>query len=135
MNKIRSGQEKVLKRRYLVALLALGYVGAGFVVPRVDIIAGHSILAGLAALLVVVTWVAFNRYDTAYQVPSWQASVFWNCVALTVGMVIAIIVHIASIVQGNPDPAMLIAVELMTVFLIIIVWLIRAKKHFGAYWF
>lgn len=112
--------KKILKLRFLLPLLALGYVGAGIVVPRVDVPIGHLILAGLAAFGVIMSWFVYYRFSAGdYFGTIRRATVFWGCAAAGIGLSVALIVHVINAATGAQDVSMLYMVELVTAGVII----------------
>lgn len=106
----------IMKLRFLLPLLVLGYVGlGGFVVPYVNIVVGHGIMAGLAVFGLLVTVVGFVRHDVDEQDRTWRKYAFLGTVVLSIGWAATVVTHIVCIVTGNLDTMMIFASELFLV--------------------
>ena len=68
--------KKILKLRFLLPLLAVGYVVAGFAVWSADVVTGHAVFAVLSFLTVLLVAFGFNRYDNHYRDASKHRAVF-----------------------------------------------------------
>ena len=67
---------KALRLRYLLPLLVVVYVGGVVWASQASVVAGHVIFAICAGVGVVVTYLAFGRYDSTYRDPSRHGAIF-----------------------------------------------------------
>ena len=120
----------LLRLRYLIPLLVLGYVVlGGFLVPNVDIAVGHLVMAGLSVACIGLVLFGFYRYNTDYRSPSIQRIMFGSTVALTVALVAVFTLHVIAFMSGDQEMLMLYVGEAVVMALAALTVLIKANDH------
>jgi len=120
--------KKILKLRFLLPLLGLGYVVGIYVVVHTDLATGHVVLAVLAALGLAVTIIGFFRYDSQYREASIHRTVFTGSCLLAAAFTTLFILHIIAL-GANDDGTLLFIGEGVLIAVSLIALLLRANQH------
>jgi len=120
--------KKILKLRFLLPLLGLGYVVGIYVVVHTDLATGHIILAVLAAFGVAVTIIGFFRYDSQYREASVHRTVFIGSCLLAAAFTTLFILHMIAL-SAHDDGKLLFAGEGLLLAVSLIAILLRANQH------
>jgi len=105
--------KKILKLRFLLLLLPVGYVAGVVLAVQSDVFTGHLIYAILALMGLAVTVFGYHRYEVSYRRdnPSWHSVAFG--MGWTVGLVFAVLalIHVCALVWRVDDPILVYIFE------------------------
>lgn len=114
---------KVLRLRFLLPLLVVVYVGGIIWASSSSVVTGHIIFAVCAVMGILVTYLAFGRYDTMYRDPSRHGAIF-RASALAGGLFgLLAVFHVLAITLGFDDPISVYGPESLVVALFVGAWL------------
>jgi len=106
---------KVLRLRFLLPLLVVVYVGGIIWASSSSVVTGHIIFAVCAVMGILVTYLAFGRYDTMYRDPSRHGAIF-RASALAGGLFgLLAVFHVLAITLGFDDVYLVSLAEIIVV--------------------
>ena len=108
---------------FLLPLLALGYVVGLISALQSSIFVGHVIFAALAVMGMVVTNLAFARYDERYRNASKHRSIFLGSLLVGVIFLALLIVHIVALVVHSQDLFWVTGLEVIIASVATVLWL------------